>query len=266
MKVAHILRFVFNPLLLRLQLGEGGITLFNTVHCWLATHNPLLTTGCTALSLLTLCALYGFNDYIDRHRDAQNPKKHQPFVALINEHNKAFLITNALLSAALVLTALAFYGTTQAASLLLLLGINCIYSLRLKTLPLADIVIVTLWGSAITLLVPVIHLPLSLVAGIMTGIAHIYQMLGDKESDTQNGVTTAITRYPKTASVQILLLCLLLGVSIYWLRQNILWSATAVLPFVCYYLIKKNETAWLFSRLYFAIVWLMLLYNTYGGN
>jgi 4-hydroxybenzoate polyprenyltransferase len=246
-------------------LGEGGIALFNTVHCYAATHSIKLTALTTFISYLTLCALYGFNDYIDRERDAQNPKKHQPFVSLVKKYRQQFITLNLLLCILLLLFTFFCFGKLQSIYLLMLLVINALYSLRIKTIPFADIVIVGVWGAVITLGVPVINYSLALAAGLMTGITHIYQMLSDKEVDKQTHVNTAITSYPNTAFLQVLLLCLCSCIALMALIQTCWIAATAMLPLCFYFLVKKNETAWLFSRIYFGIIWIVLLYNTYGS-
>ena len=264
-KFNKLICLTFYPFFLRTKVGEGGIVLFNVAHTWFATKNILQTGFSAILSIMMLCVLYGFNDYIDRKRDAQNPKKNQQFVALINEFHKQFLLLNLFLSSLLLLCVFLFIGNAQAFYLLFLLAINAFYSLRIKAVPFADLVIVTIWGAAIILCMPVVNLELSLFAGIMTGIAHVFQMLSDKETDKLTNVNTTVARFPKSVFAQIFILCILLAFSFFYFQKNILLAATAMLPLTFYYIIRKNELAWLLSRVYFSGVWLFLLYKEYGG-
>ncbi len=265
MKATNLLQLLLYPLLLRIRLGEGGIVLFNVTHTWFATKSGLQTFIVAILSTVVLCTLYGFNDYIDRKRDMLNPKKNKSFVALVNQHHNIFLLLNVVLSTTLLIAFYNIYSANHAKYVLLLITVNAVYSLSIKKIPFADIVIVAFWGSAITLCVPVANIELSVIAGIMTGIAHVYQMLSDKDTDQQTSVSTAIVRYPNTASTQIFLLCFILATSLYYTLGNKLIAASAVLPLFFYFMLKQHEVAWHLSRIYFATIWLMLLYSVYGS-
>jgi len=264
-KLVNTLRLAFYPLILRIKLGEGGIALFNVVHAWFSTHSPVQTTLVAIFSIMTLCVLYGFNDYIDRNRDALNPKKNKQFVALINEFQKEFFLLNLFLSGLLMLGYFLFIGKIQAIYFLLLLVINAFYSLRFKSIPFLDLLTVITWGAAITLCVPVVSFDFCFLAGIMTGIAHVYQMLIDKETDRETHVNTAIARYPQSAFIQIFILCCILALSFVYHESNLWLFVSSMLPLVFYVIIKNYKLAWFMSRFYFAVVWLLLLYLKYGA-
>lgn len=261
---ANVFRSVFLPFYLRIKLGEGGIALFNVTQTWFATHNIVQTTIVLIVSILVLCALYGFNDYLDRKADMLNPKKDQKFVLLINQNSHAFLFINIILKAVLLMAVYLLWGYWQMVFLFLLFVVNMLYSIKVKSIPIADILIVCVWGAAITLFVPSIDIKLSIAAGIMTGIAHIYQMRTDKDIDVQNNVTTSIARFPQWAFIQQLILCLILSATFFYFNCQPLLVASAIAPFLLFVFMKKNEHAWFFSRVYFAVAWIILLVNKYG--
>lgn len=261
----NVFRSIFLPFYLRIRLGEGGITLFNVTHTWFATHNFVQTIIVLIISILVLCALYSFNDYWDRKADMLNPKKDQKFVLLINQNSNVFLFINFILKTVLLIAVYLTWGYWQLIFLFLLFVVNIIYSVKVKSIPIADIAIVCVWGAAITLFVPTIDIELSIIAGIMTGIAHIYQMRSDKDIDAQNNVTTSISRFPKWAFFQQLVLCLVLGVIFFFFNQSLFMIASALTPFLLYVFIHRNEQAWFYSRAYFAVAWIILLFNKYGS-
>lgn len=259
------LRFLFKPLTDRFKLGEGGLALFNITHAWYATHDYFATLVCAVMSLLVLCAIYGYNDYIDRQRDLQNPKKEQAFVRQINSHASLFISLNGLLSVVLLIAAFFFIGKMQAVALLALLVINASYSNKLKAIPRADILVVAMWGGTFTLITPVMNYQLALLAGVMTGIAHLFQMLTDETTDRQTNVSTTIVKYPRSKYVVLCGLTVALMFTLHFISSINYCSLSAVLPLVFYLIIKQVSVSWFFSRVYFAAVWLLLLTTIYGG-
>src|SRR4051812_20805267 len=124
----RLFQFIFKPLVNRAKLGEGGIVVFNITYSVFATHNIKYVLAVFGISLFALCALYGYNDYIDRFIDSHNKKKEQNFVADIVAHHRFYLAVNLVLSILLIVFAWFLIGSYQATAMLLLLAVNAAYS------------------------------------------------------------------------------------------------------------------------------------------
>ena len=259
------LRFIYKPLTNRIQLGEGGIALFNVTHTWLATGDIIRTVFSAILSAITLCALYGYNDYKDRDVDLINPKKDHPFVQSIILESKLFLLLNLLLSFSLIVLCGLYMDATHAAFMMVLLGINFVYSNKLKAIVGLDLFIVMAWGGVFTLLSDVISFKLAILAGIMTGIAHFFQMLLDLDSDKESKISTTLVRHWDKAALVIIILSAILGAVLLLFSKNPLIAISAVLPVIFYFISSRVMVSWFLSRVYFFSIWMWMLNMIYGG-
>lgn len=247
-----------------MKIGEGGIAVFNLTHAWMATHDIVATFLCFALSLFCLSVLYGFNDFTDRKNDQHNPKKDQHFVQQILNQPKLMLSVNLTASMALLLFVYFQFGALQGIYALLLLLINAAYSLGLKKTAGADIFIVIVWGGVFTLITPSVSYPLAAIAGLMTGIAHVFQMITDETTDKKNEVHTTIVQFPSSKNFILLLLSVLSGVSIYIIAD---WKValSCFIPLLIFMASKNVNWSWIASRIYFVCMWMVLLTKLYAA-
>lgn len=263
-KIYTTLQFIFKPFTDRVKLGEGGLVVFNALHSAWASKSVLITIKESILSLLVITVLYGFNDYIDRAADLKNPKKDQSFVQAINTNPFLFLSLNLALSLLGLILVYLLLGSDKGLVLLALFIVNVLYSLWLKSFVIADILVVIAWGGLYAMLAGKLNWKLAAITGVMTGIAHIYQMTSDKPCDEANHVQTSAVRWPAALPASMALLC---GITGYLLQTQLagLWSLSACLPILFFIFGKNISLSWHASRLYFAICWLALLITTYGS-
>jgi 4-hydroxybenzoate polyprenyltransferase len=255
-------RLMFKPLTDRIKLGEGGIAAFNLAHAWIATRDAGITMVVFLLSLLCLTVLYGFNDYVDRYDDKLNPKKDQDFVADIVKHPRLMLTLNITSCVLLLVLTYLVLGTKQSLYGGMLLIANALYSLRLKKTPGADIVIVIIWGGLFTLLVPVVNYSLATLAGLMTGMAHVFQMLSDAETDKKNNVQTTVVCFPKSSYMALFLLSALAAWLVHCIADTKM-ALSSFVPLLIFAISKNVGVAWLLSRIYFVFLWIYMLIKFY---
>lgn len=259
-----LLRFITFPLTDRVRKGEGGLVIFNLLHAAFAFPGQwerVAAETCIAITVLT--ALYGFNDYIDRHRDLHNTKKNRGFTMDVASSPRLFLSLNIALSTFTVLLCLAISGYPKTLALICLYMVNCGYSLRLKSLPIFDLLTVIAWGG---LFVSISGHPdpyLALSAGLMTALAHVYQMITDHSTDSFQGVGTTVVRMPGITVSLIAILSLALGVVTLNAGMG-LWSILTVIPPAMALLRIPNALSWHLSRAIFAILWIALLSFAYA--
>ena len=262
--IPHFFLFIYYPLYQRILKGEGGLIIFNISHSWMIHGLEKNFFFESFLSVLIMCLLYGFNDYSDRVYDLSNPKKPQHFIEKISSHATFFIIQNILLSALCILIGFYFLGFTKGLVLLFLFLANMLYSKKLKSTPVFDILIVIVWGALYVTFIGQLDWLIYFTVGIMTGIAHLYQTLTDEVSDRASNIKTSAVSLPHLKFYILLAHCVLLAVLIY-IPLDIYWAFSAFLPLLVYLLTKRISISWHFSRFYFAICWLQLLYLQYGN-
>jgi 4-hydroxybenzoate polyprenyltransferase len=257
--------FTFKPYVNRVKLGEGGLVVFNLFYSVFAHRNFKIIVIEFFLSLMVLSALYAFNDYNDREEDVHNPKKDQQFIASIIQYSHFFLALNifwTLLTAILASFLLEQYKSGVIVGLYI---INVMYSRKLKAIPFADIIAVSLWGGIFIMLAGRLNLLLATIAGVMTGIAHIFQIITDKTADSKNQIKTSVVALPGSELIFLATVCFLLG-GLLFVAGGIWWALSCFLPLAVYCISKKNVTlSWHISRIYFFCCWLALLNFYYGG-
>ncbi len=259
-----VIDFITLPYFNRVKLGEGGLVVFNLAHSVYA-HRQLQPMAIEfVLSLLTMCALYGFNDYTDRHNDANNKKKNHRFVSSILANETLFISVNTLLAAVTVISAFFFLDTYKAPVLIMVYLTNFLYSKRLKAVPVIDIITVMTWGGLFISLSGNFHWQLSLAAGVMTGIAHMFQMMTDKNADRLSKINTTLTAMPAATVFILSGICILLSVLLFF-NLGALWAGSGLVPVVVYVLTRKVPFSWYVSRIYFFICWVAFLTSYYGS-
>ena len=255
--------FIFKPYFYRVKLGEGGIVFFNLLFAAYTYRDVKCVILQTIVSFIVMCALYGFNDYHDREKDRDNPKKDNNFTLEIIRHEKLFLLLNFCLTIGTIVFVFFFLSHFKAVIILFLYIINYLYSVKVKGIPILDLIIVVIWGSLFIAISGKFQLSLILIAGVMTGIAHLFQMITDKEVDKHNNITTSIVQMPKGEIVLLTSICLILGILLYS-TIGIYWAVSCILP-VIVYIISSNVTfSWYLARVYFLICWIALLNLFYG--
>ncbi len=255
------LQFLFKPYTNRLKLGEGGLLFLNVFHSCVYYKDIFLILLNISISLFAICLLYGYNDFVDRAKDIHNPKKNQDFVHLINTYPKLFLWINGSLSVAILLLAYHFFGVLELSVLVGLFLINFFYSNLFKGIPLLDVIIVGMWG-AVYVIIPTINWYLFFAAGIMTAIAHVYQVITDKETDKISKTNTSAVAVPGMSRFVIIILSILLSLVFFSLGE-IIFAATAVFLIIVKLIRISVSSKWYFSRVYFGACWIYLLYLTY---
>jgi 4-hydroxybenzoate polyprenyltransferase len=254
---------MFQPLVERLKIREGGLIFFNITLSIFFYKNGYMVLMQSALAVLCMSALYGFNDYVDRAADLINPKKNKQLSLTITQHPVFFLIVNITLSITCVILATILVDYYKGLLVILLVAINMLYSLYFKSKPIADLVIVGIWGGLFVSISANAHHNLLYIAGLMTTMAHLFQTLTDKEVDIINKVYTTAAKFKKPSLI-LLICCVLLSCFMY-LQKEMLLAATAIIPFLSFISMKNVSLTWNISRTYFGVSWLILIYNAYGG-
>ena len=254
---------MFQPLVERVKKGEGGLILFNVLLSVFFYRNLSMVVLQSLLAILSMSMLYGFNDYVDRNADLVNPKKNPTLTKRIGQHHLYFILLNLLISFGCIALAIRLVDYKKGLLVAALLVVNMVYSLRVKSLPIADLIIVGIWGSLFVSIVADVPYPLIGVVGLMTSIAHLFQAITDREVDAQNQVDTSATKF-KNPIFLLLGFSALLSYSIY-LLLGVLAGASAFIPALSFLWIKNVHTTWNVSRVYFGTTWLLILYVTYGG-
>jgi 4-hydroxybenzoate polyprenyltransferase len=256
--------FILKPYFNRVKLGEGGLVVFNLFHSIYAHNNLSVIITEVVLSFFVMCALYGFNDYTDRQKDGHNEKKDRNFIYTILQNEKLFIWLNLLLTITTILAALFFFTSSKMMVLLALYTINFLYSKRFKSVPVIDIVAVGIWGGLYVMVSGEFQWILIIVVGIMTSIAHLFQILTDKVSDGKTNTKTTVIALPGSEFLFLSSLCLLLG---FFLFESLgfWWALSASFPILIYTFTRRVTLSWHVSRAYFFICWLALLPLYYGG-
>ncbi|MFN8321322.1 MAG: UbiA family prenyltransferase [Chitinophagales bacterium] len=259
-----VVDFVLKPYFNRVRLGEGGLVVFNLFHSIYAHRAPTQIITEVTLAFLVMCALYGYNDFTDRQRDGLNEKKDKNFVISILQHPKFFLGVNLFLTIITLFMALLFFGTTKMKVLTLLYTVNFFYSKRFKSIPILDIIVVGMWGGLYVMLSGRFQWDLIFIVGIMTGMAHLFQIMTDKVSDGENKINTTIVALPDSELLFLAVLCFVLSWLLFF-TLNIWWGGSALLPLFIYGVTKQVTFSWYVSRAYFFICWIALLTLFYGS-
>ncbi|MBS1619269.1 MAG: UbiA family prenyltransferase [Bacteroidetes bacterium] len=260
-----IFSLLVRPFSDRLRLGEGGLIIFNLAHS-IASRAPVAAILIeTLVSFLVLCVLYGYNDYVDAEKDLLNPKKDKDFIEMILSHRVLFKWLIILVNIATIAAAWVWLRWQTALCIVLLYVINLLYSLRVKSIPLADIVIVSLWGGLYVCISGVFHWQVALAAGLMVGIAHFFQIVTDHDTDSQNSVQTSAVAMRGWEASLLFILCAILTFVIYLNQLSPLFAVLGVLPFVFFISGRRVTFSWYASRVVFFVLWLGILSSMYAA-
>jgi hypothetical protein len=247
------------PLLHRLARGEGLLLAVNVSIILLAVRNPSSIVAHLFVSTVTLVLLYFLNDLHDCHGDLNDPHKEQVFVRFLVEHRRRMAILLAVLTGGLVAVTFGLVGAPAALAVAMVSLVNLTYSALFKGMAGLDVLLVTVWGASYAA-VPGVALPWTIPAlvGVMTGICHVFQIWRDRDVDRTNAVRTSAVVSSWLTVVELALLCSALG-ALLFVHLGLAAALTAAAPLALHFGLRSNQAAWLLSKLYYAVVWLVVL-------
>ena len=252
------------PLLHRVRRGEGQLLAVNaSVALWYLSDLGTLLLQ-ILISAAVLALLYLLNDVFDARRDLNDPAKYQTFVAFCVTHRTRLFGVLAVGHVAVFLLAWLLLGPRSAAAVAAVSIVNLLYSSFIKGMVAIDIPFVALWGG-LFVLVPGLGLPIALVAmvGVMTSICHVFQITRDTDVDRLNRVRTSSVTSRWFPEVELVLLCVAMA-AILWSVLGPVAAVTAAVPLVLRHSLP-NQTAWLLSKAYYGLIWLVVLGRLYEG-
>ena len=256
------LRMTSGPLWERFLRGEGALLVVN-VALVVAMQPPFAAAAAYLfLSTLVLTAAYAVNDWKDAEDDRNNPKKNQRLVEALVRYRRPFLVWLCILHLGLPLLAWLWLGAEAAFPVAAMLAVNALYSGWLKGIPIADLLIVGVWGAAYAAIIPA-PWRLYVFVGAMTAIMHIFQIQQDRNVDARNHVSTTAVRVPHLATLAFAAFCVSIFFSLLGPLGPI-WAATAAVPLVLRLAIRDTGRAWMASRVYCGIALLALLRTLHG--
>ncbi len=244
----------------RIRRGEGALLAINFSLIALQTGQG--GDGARAAALVVVCTLaiglmYAFNDLHDAPVDWTNPKKDRRLIAVWVEHRRVGMLAIAALTLVTLGLALATLGPRATAAAAAVMIVNVAYSMRLKGAPVADIAIVWLWGALYAGIVSP-SVALVFLVGVMTGVCHLFQALGDRDSDAANHIDTTAVHSATLPRDVLIVLGVLMAVALYG-TLGIVGAARAAIPLLFFCPVAVATVGWLLTKGYFAIVWLAVL-------
>jgi len=244
----------------RVRRGEGALLAINFSLIALQTwQGGDLVRGAAlaVVSTLAIGLMYAFNDLHDAPADWTNPKKDRRLIAIWVEQRGVGMLAIVTLKVVTLSLALATIGPRATAAVAAVMVVNVAYSMVLKGAPIADIVIVWLWGALYAAIVSP-SVALVFLVGVMTGVCHLFQALGDRDADAANGIDTTAVHSTALARDVLIVLGLLLAFALYG-SLGVVGAVSAVLPLLIFFAVADAAVGWLLTKGYFAIVWLAVL-------
>lgn len=239
------------PFWRRLERGEGLLVAVNAVEWVRQGVGPWRALLGATLSLAVMAHMYAFNDWSDARQDLRNPRKDSALAALMIARRGAIGV--ALAAGAVGCLLVAWLLAPRAALwTAVVLGVNAAYSLRFKKAPLADLAWVAFWGFSFVAMASR-DARFCALAGVMTAVCHVFQILIDRAADGESGLRTTAVVSPALTKASLAVLCGLLATAIAssvgpW------WALSAAAPIIFALLIEDKQTGWMASRAYFAVV------------
>ena len=263
-RAPRYLYLTLGPLRERVRRGEGALLVINAAIIWFLDLGALTGAVQLALSFVVLAVLYAVNDLRDAEDDRTNPKKNPRLVATFLQEREDFAVFIGAVQVGLLLRAYALLGLQAAAVLLSLFAVNLLYSVRLKGVPFADVVLVGLWGSLYSAL-PGPPWRICALVGLMTGVCHVFQILGDRHVDAANRVRTTAVLSTRTTTAVLAGICgALFAALVPELGPG--WALTAFMPLALHLAPASSGTAWMLSRVYFGLAILAVLGGVRGPS
>jgi 4-hydroxybenzoate polyprenyltransferase len=261
---AAIARMSLLPLLHRLQKGEGLLLAVNLSMALVAQPDLATFMAQALLSTLVLALLYSLNDVYDCRNDQNDRTRDQDFVRFCVQNRSSLFLILAIQKAAVVALAMALLGPRSAAAVAAVFLVNFAYSSIFKSRVAIDVVWVGVWG-ALYAMVPGVPAPLSLLAlvGVMTSICHVFQVTRDRPIDDANGLRTSAVASPWLPSAELALCCIAMG-AVLGYHLGPVAALSAATPLLLRSTMSSNQIAWLLSKTYYGLMWLLVLGAVYG--
>jgi hypothetical protein len=247
------------PLLNRLERGEGLLLAVNLSIALSARPGAAALLAQVFVSTAVLALLYALNDVYDCRSDLNDPAKDQALAGFCASNRRALLGILQAEKVGVVLLALALVGTRSAIAVAALFLVNLAYSAILKGKAGLDVLWVGLWG-ALYAMVPGGALPLQVVllVGVMTSICHVFQILRDRDADEANDIQTSAVASRWLPYAQLGVCCAAMA-AVLWSSLGPAAGVSALAPLLLRLTLASNQSAWLLSKAYFAVVWLLVL-------
>jgi 4-hydroxybenzoate polyprenyltransferase len=257
--LSSALKIVIDVVAFRLRRLEMA-NLAGAVAIALALRLPPLELGWrAAFAALLNVLVYLNNDYFDVILDQRAPDKDQRKVRFMREHMGAALLAQGLLTALLVLLALA-HSPGLMLTLFAGAGICVAYSKWWKHLPFVDVLAMTAWGIAM----PLSGCPLDSAAGLclagqlglMSAVFESIQVTRDHDADRALGVRTTAVALGVRRTMW-LARALMLGVSAYAaLVLHPVAGAITALTLLLPWPVQRTEAFWTKVKLVYGAAWL----------
>ena len=254
------------PLLNRLERGEGLLLAVNVSIVLFARPGAAALLAQVFVSTAVLALLYGLNDVYDCERDLNDPAKDQTLATFCVANRGRLLGILKLEKVGVVLLAFALLGVGSAGAVAALFLVNLAYSAVLKGKAGLDVLWVGLWGGLYAM-VPGVALPLQVVllVGVMTSICHIFQILRDRDADDANQIHTSAVASRWLPFAQLGVCCAAMA-AVLWSTLGPLGALSAFAPLLLRLTLASNQSAWLASKAYYGIVWLLVLGAVYASH
>lgn len=252
------------PLLHRLARGEGLLLAVNLSIALFARPDAITFLAQALVSTAVVALLYCLNDVYDCRHDLNDAGKDQTFVNFCVHHRVRLFRVLALQKAGVVLLALVLLGLRSAVAVAAVFLVNLAYSAIFKGRAAIDVLWVALWG-ALYAMVPGVEIPLVVLAlvGVMTSICHVFQITRDRPVDDVNRVHTSAVAARWLPTAQMAIACIAMGLILGY-QLGPAAAASAATPLVLRLTMNSNQTAWLISKVYYGVMWLLVLGAVYG--
>jgi 4-hydroxybenzoate polyprenyltransferase len=222
---------------------------------------PLDVVYRTLFAFVLNVLVYLNNDYLDVGMDLQSTGKDSEKTRYLNEHLRAALVAQIVLSAALVAFALAFDPGLLIA-LVIGGGVCIVYSAYFKRMPFLDIVAMMVWGLGMPLCgVPwrsILGWCMALQLGWFSGVFESIQVMRDADEDVLEGVRTTGVALGKERT--LLLAKVLMIVSTAYAALVLHPAAAAVTAVALLVPFSPDAVAkyWTRVKLVYGVAWLVI--------
>lgn len=256
MSAAPALSAMILPLVQRVRRGEGGLALLCIWFALLRSGELANAVGLAVASCGLLAAMYLYNDVIDSVQDLENPKKNKDLARRFASNRGPWLGLSHALAAVLIGQSW-YWGGPEAAGVALTVWIvNVAYSGGLKGVPVADVIVVGLWGALLVAIVESDPQRVALV-GAMTMVSHVFQTLDDQKVDAKGGIHTTVVARPQWVPALFCVCCALVAaLACLQVATPLLRAATIALAFAPLLLrarLRQPTQAWMATRVAYTL-------------
>jgi 4-hydroxybenzoate polyprenyltransferase len=203
---------------------------------------------------------YLVNDVVDLERDLASGRAPEK-TRFLAAHENAALLAEAILFAILCAIAV-WWSPWLLVPAVLGAGICWFYTKRLKHVPIADVVAMALWGAAM----PLVAVPPDRMLGwvligelaLFSACFELIQVLRDRESDAELGITTTAVRFGAERTLSVLRITMVVA-AIYAILTLHRFIGIALLIAPLLPATGDRERYWNRVRLVFGLSWLAII-------